>query len=48
MLRGVALLLATAAPLASAVARDLDAENFQKIVFRPSYSYAFVKFYAPW
>ena len=35
-------------PLASAVVYELSEDNFERLVFRPSTSAAFIKFYAPW
>ena len=35
-------------PLASAAVYELTADNFDRLVFRPSNTAAFVKFYAPW
>ena len=40
-------LLALLAP-ATAVVYELSEDNFERLVFRPSTSSAFVKFYAPW
>jgi len=35
-------------PLTSAVVYELSEDNFERLVFRPSTSAAFIKFYAPW